>query len=341
MGRDLPIVRCCLIRASAGTGKTEELARRIVELLRWGVEPERIVAITFTRMAAAEILDRVLGKLADQAEEESAGSGRRLEAGGFPRSALASLQAFLEALPRLQLRTIDSLFQRIVRVCPVELGLPENFELMDEFEARELRRSLLGEMLREGKETGEKLLNAVARIEQGEGGKSVWAALDRILSSFWEAYAEEPDRERWGGETLRRALNFDCGERDGENLWEEVDGKLAGFLDERRREEWRKLRSGVLAYRGGAIAERVIANILGSYDPKTGDCREFSFQRKKIVPDRELARLCGRLVRFWLQNALESACERTRGIASILGEFHERYRRALRVHGRVAFSDAP
>jgi len=338
VGESLPMDRCCLIRASAGTGKTEELARRIVDLLRCGVEPHRIVAITFTRKAAAEILDRVLGKLVEQAEADQAGAGE--ERGRFARDALTSLQAFLADLPRLQLRTIDSLFQRIVRVCPIELGLPESFQVMDELEARELRSSLLAEMLREGGEAGAMLSDAVSRLTQGEERKSVWMVLEPLISQFWEAYQEEPDRERWGGDALRRALIPASRETDGEELWQEIARKWSLQVPDRS-DDWERLRSLLLAYRGNGTPHRLIANLLESYDPAAGSCGEFSFQRKKIVPDEEMARLLGRLARFWLQNSLKAACERTRGLASLLAEFHARYRHALHSQGRIAFSDAP
>ncbi len=338
MAEDLPIARSCLIRASAGTGKTEALARRFVDLLRCGVDPRRIVAVTFTRRAASEILDRVLVKLVEQAQADAAGPGAN--PGGFFRNALASLQSFLADLPRLNLRTIDSLFQRIVRVCPMELGLSEDFELMDEFEAGELRRSLLAHMLREDGKAGVRLAEAIDLLAEGEEGKSVWAVLDRLIARFGDVYAEEPRRERWGGEALCRSLLPGWRETDGERLWEEIARKLA-ILDSRRAEEWEKLRPLLLAYQGNGTGDRVIQNILESYDPESGCCGEFYFQRKKIVPDAETGRLFGRLARFWLQNGLEAACRRTRGLASILAEFHARYRVALRRQGRIAFSDAP
>ena len=48
------------ISASAGTGKTFALAVRYIRLLGSGVSPDSIAAMTFTRKAAGEILDRII-----------------------------------------------------------------------------------------------------------------------------------------------------------------------------------------------------------------------------------------------------------------------------------------
>jgi len=53
------------IMASAGCGKTEELAMRYIKLLEAGAKPESILALTFTRLAAGEMLDRVLDRLSE------------------------------------------------------------------------------------------------------------------------------------------------------------------------------------------------------------------------------------------------------------------------------------
>ena len=58
-----------LIEASAGTGKTQALANRLIELLRAGVSPQEIVALTFSRAAAGEIFERFVTLLATSAEE--------------------------------------------------------------------------------------------------------------------------------------------------------------------------------------------------------------------------------------------------------------------------------
>ena len=59
-----------LIRASAGTGKTFQLSNRYLQLVLSGHAPERILASTFTRKAAGEILERILYRLAHAAIDE-------------------------------------------------------------------------------------------------------------------------------------------------------------------------------------------------------------------------------------------------------------------------------
>ena len=59
-----------VIRASAGTGKTYQLTNRYLSLIKDGVQPEHILTVTFTRLAAGEILERVLLRLSAAATDE-------------------------------------------------------------------------------------------------------------------------------------------------------------------------------------------------------------------------------------------------------------------------------
>ena len=59
-----------LIAASAGTGKTQALAERLIALVKGGLEPHEIVALTFSRAAAGEIFERFVSLLAERAKKD-------------------------------------------------------------------------------------------------------------------------------------------------------------------------------------------------------------------------------------------------------------------------------
>ena len=62
------------ISASAGSGKTFQLAHRYIELMACGVSPDRIIALTFSRKAAGEIFDSVVRYLCKAASSPEASS---------------------------------------------------------------------------------------------------------------------------------------------------------------------------------------------------------------------------------------------------------------------------
>ncbi|MGC4014343.1 MAG: UvrD-helicase domain-containing protein [Luteolibacter sp.] len=102
-----------MILASAGSGKTFQLANRVIGLVgAQGVEPGRIVALTFTRKAAGEFADSVLSRLAEcsampaKAAELCSQIGADFEVGPV-------LAKVVRALPRFQLGTMDGFFARI------------------------------------------------------------------------------------------------------------------------------------------------------------------------------------------------------------------------------------
>ena len=65
MSAACPLFPHVVIRASAGTGKTFQLTNRYLSLINAGALPEQMLAVTFTRRAAREILDRLLIRLAE------------------------------------------------------------------------------------------------------------------------------------------------------------------------------------------------------------------------------------------------------------------------------------
>ena len=139
MSQQTPLLR--QIRASAGSGKTYELTTSflnyLAEAAETGDEPfsgcraarsgphgwPEILAVTFTNRAAAEMQERIIGRLKDTA----LGTGR--SAPGWTREqARRWVGIILRRYGSLNVRTIDSLLHLIVRLTALELDLPPDFE---------------------------------------------------------------------------------------------------------------------------------------------------------------------------------------------------------------------
>jgi ATP-dependent exoDNAse (exonuclease V) beta subunit len=119
--RALEPERSFIVRAPAGSGKTDLLTRRFLKLLATVDEPEEILAITFTRAATAEMRARVLHYLEEASHaEEAPDEDERIS---LARAALAHSETrgwrLLEQPHRLNIETIDSLCLRIAHNQPL------------------------------------------------------------------------------------------------------------------------------------------------------------------------------------------------------------------------------
>ncbi|MDQ6965430.1 MAG: UvrD-helicase domain-containing protein, partial [Mariprofundaceae bacterium] len=114
-----------LVQAPAGSGKTELLTRRILKLLSVVDEPEEILALTFTRKAAAEMRGRVVEALNMPRPEDPA--SHRMDTWGLACEANARSEAcgwHLAAHPsRLRMMTLDSFTHALARQLPLLSGL--------------------------------------------------------------------------------------------------------------------------------------------------------------------------------------------------------------------------
>ena len=122
--------RSFIVQAPAGSGKTELLIQRFLNLLAYAeiAEPEAILAITFTRKAASEMRNRILGALEQAAASGSSGGDPAYlgDPGLTQQLASAVLRrdrqlrwAILENPGRLQVRTVDSFCESVSRQMPI------------------------------------------------------------------------------------------------------------------------------------------------------------------------------------------------------------------------------
>jgi len=131
-----------LVLASAGSGKTYRLSSRILGLLAAGAPPGTMLASTFTRKAAGEILERVLVRLAEGATD----AGKARELGRDAHTSLAQpdqcrrlLGQLLTDLHEMNVGTLDAFFVRVARSFFQELGMAPRWTIADQPTQERLR----------------------------------------------------------------------------------------------------------------------------------------------------------------------------------------------------------
>lgn len=137
--RALDPARSFLVQAPAGSGKTELLIQRYLALLEHVEEPERIVALTFTRKAAGEMRERVLAALADAQAEVPVTAPHRQRTRELAVRALAQDErrgwSLVEHPARLAMLTFDALAVAIARRAPIAAGLGPTPDYLDDAHA--------------------------------------------------------------------------------------------------------------------------------------------------------------------------------------------------------------
>ncbi|MEZ6015869.1 MAG: UvrD-helicase domain-containing protein [Planctomycetota bacterium] len=281
-----------LLLASAGTGKTYRLATHFAALLAAGVEPSRVLATTFTRKAAGEILDRVLARLVEAATVGEKGEGARASLAsaaervyGEPQrltreAALERLAGLARQVGRFQVRTLDSFFIQVARLFAYELALMPEWHIADDIEDDALRAEILSEVIAAlGPNERVALLQAIAQVGAPTASHSVLIeAVHEALELHREARpgqrAEawaviEPSAPPDAAEldaAVRHLMTFElpltkAGKPNGN--WEKLRAKTNPMLEQRDWGAWfdgalaTSVRSGKLSYHNVAVPDSV------------------------------------------------------------------------------------
>ena len=143
------------VAANAGSGKTHVLAQRVIRLLLDGVEPGKILCITFTKAAAANMANRVFDELrrwtALDDEQLDAAIRRMSNLDPDPARRARARRLFALALETpggLKVQTIHAFCTRLLHQFPFEAAVAARFDVLDEAsEAQLLGETSLGVLL--------------------------------------------------------------------------------------------------------------------------------------------------------------------------------------------------
>lgn len=188
------------LAANAGSGKTRVLTDRVARLLLQGVQPERILCLTYTKAAASEMQNRLFKRLGAWAMLDDAtlsealialGHGTRLSPADLSRARTLFALA-IEAPGGLKIQTIHSFCAALLRRFPLEAGVSPQFAEIDDQAARQLRTDVVEAMA-----SGEDLTHVVGLAahltDQDFDGISAEILRNR------EAFDQRvPDADMWG-----------------------------------------------------------------------------------------------------------------------------------------------
>ncbi len=180
--------RSTWVSANAGSGKTRVLTNRVARLLLAGCEPQKILCLTYTKAAAAEMQNRLFATLGSWAMKPDGALAEELAKLGETEVSVDALAAarklFARALETpggLKIQTIHSFAGAVLRRFPLEAGVSPQFQEMDERQANQLRAEVLEQIAEDvpdvftamalelsGEDTG-KLLDGILKYADAMG----------------------------------------------------------------------------------------------------------------------------------------------------------------------------
>lgn len=334
-----------LILASAGSGKTFQLGNRIIGLVAQGAEPERIVALTFTRKAAGEFADSLLTKLAEAAAEAQPAANLREELGIPEADFKQALTKVVQALPRITLGTMDGFFSKIIRSFQYELGITGGkFDLLEGPRAAVMTDEILSGILSDvlANEAGQEFFHAFRRATIGKEDQTVINSLRAFVTRWHGRYREAPELE-WGPAAIATVCPDDWSKQKS-GLAAQV---LRGLddLDYTRKGQREALEKEILNLEnhvigGGSLGSgisKLMESILAAATSPNGPLTVKSY--KEFTIGGPTGEALSAMLELAAQCEFSAALLRTRAVREVIAVFDALCAKRLRSKGMLGFND--
>jgi ATP-dependent helicase/nuclease subunit A len=349
------------VSANAGSGKTHVLVQRVIRLLLSDVAPEKILCITFTKAAAANMAERVFTTLGHWITLDDAALDAAIVEAGLPNPSpklrLRARELFacaLETPGGLKVQTIHALCARLLQQFPFEANVPARFSVLDDRDQTEMmERANLAVLLdasREPDSAAGRALNIAMASAADVTFKDVVreACLSRDHFMAWTDAAGHADT---AAAQLSAALGIDPHDRiedvertivDGPNLARSEWPAIAATLDTGNKSDQDqaiRLRAA-LASSGAAQVEEYLSVFLTDADRtprKSVLTKKFADNNPALARrfESEIARL-GALIE---RRRAVTTRDRSQALLYIATAAAANYRREKRERGLLDFDD--
>ncbi len=310
-----------MIRASAGTGKTFQLSNRYLRLLVQGIDCQEILATTFSRKGAGEILDRVVQRLAKAALNDGAAEklSSELDVKLSRDRAAEVLQTLMMNMHRLEIGTLDSFFNRVAKAFSLELGLPPSWEIVEEQQIDRLRVKTVQKIL-----YNEQVPTLLHLMVKGESTRRI-ATL--ILQTVKEIYNTRRESEAEAWDRLPEPTEFFT-EAEFADVVDRINNVVFA-KGKQLPDHWEVVKKLVKNENWSEVAElKSLQNVLAG---------GIKYGSSKMTP--EIIDILNTLIphcRAWITNRL---IEQNRSTCQLLGDYRDIIERTKDETGQLRFDD--
>ncbi|GAC1560479.1 MAG: double-strand break repair helicase AddA [Beijerinckiaceae bacterium] len=351
------------VAANAGSGKTHVLAQRVVRLLLDGVAPSRILCLTYTKAAAANMASRVFDMLADwsgmedralriaiEAIGEDVPDARKL---GFARRLFART---VETPGGLKVQTIHAFCERLLHLFPFEANVAAGFRVVEDAEQAELLSLARQRALADAALDADGLGAAVRRVASETWVGGFESLVKELLARRSELAVWLPVETTGLADALREALSLSTHETEAEIVramvedgiapseWQAIGKALRGVGKSTDRTKAEDLDNAARAYEAGDLSlclasyACVFFTDEGTGPPFTNLVTKDVFRAHPSVADR-LAAERDRLIALFEKRKAAATFERTYALLKIGDAVMAGYARMKRDRGLLDFED--
>lgn len=327
------------IRASAGTGKTYALAVHYLALLAEGSRPSQIIATTFTRKAAGEILTRILARLAEAAASDVAlqrlnddcAPIRTWLTDGRPvhplsiEDCIGLLRSLCNELDRVEISTIDALFMKMLRSLAMDAGATGGPTPIDDesSEARRYRESAVYDALA-GLPTG-RLDDLVWRLNRGQPKRNIADTIYNSIEALYVDVRSAPD-EAWCALSIPEAEPVDLF-----TLSKELIADAQAYSDQRVRNALKCLAELITAQHWtDVLAATIVRNVQRGLD---------SYSR--VALEETTATSIRQIIGLAASESLTVVQRQTEALRDVIHAFTPAYLGRIAAAEQIPFSEVP
>jgi ATP-dependent helicase/nuclease subunit A len=354
------------VSANAGTGKTHVLTMRVLRLLLAGTPPERILCLTYTKAAAAEMSKRVFDSLSKwvMLPEENLKQALTDFLDREPSSEEVALSRTLftratETPGGLSVQTIHAFAERLLQRFPLEAGVTPGFAILDEETSRKLMREAI-----------DQVIGAAARKRTSTMGRALETAIAYAADDRFDEILADALRERDWLEAAVRMPSIGDGEPAGLDAVDLLYRRHFQVRPDISRaainaEAARLLSNGDLAHLrtvllgGGKTDANMAAKATAALDATTDQARVESLSglflksdgapREKFLTkalneknpeiDPMLSRAQGRFLSLWAEQQGAAVVEATMALMRLAEAVQQRYSQAKVRRAALDFDD--